>query len=471
METQERMEREINLKDLFWSILFGWRQIVCFGLLFAVVLSGVKYLNDTKAYKTAKNSVSDEQQEIVLPEEELEKVANARDLQARMEEYQNYLDTSVLMQIDPYEKHTVELQYYVESDYVFNYTEDNQMNYTDAVTAMYCNYIRSGEMSRKVIDDADLSITQEDFSELLTVEPDETSIYITIGYPDQEKLEAVAGAVKSLLSQKEPELQQIGPHKLKLVGESQNVVIDKGLIERKNTISNNITSLNTQLKTLKAEMTEQQLNMLNEEQGNETVEENLQETATKPAFSKKYMLLGAFMGIFLVCIWIVFRTIFTARLQNPDEIRSLYGVRLLGEISTPTEKKRFLSVIDDKLLSVKNRRRKKLSTEQQIKVVSANLALSCKQQDIEHIYITGSEYENMDTTVINMLKQELTTQNIQIKEGVNMFYDAASLKEGTEIGNILFVEQQNVSIYDEISNEVNLAKEQNSNILGVVVLI
>lgn len=470
METQERMEREINLKDLFWSILFGWRQIVCFGLLFAVVLSGVKYLNDTKAYKTAKNGVSDEQQEIVLPEEELEKVANARDLQARMEEYQNYLDTSVLMQIDPYKKHTVELQYYVESDYVFNYTEDNQMNYTDAVTAMYCNYIRSGEMSRKVIDDADLSITQEDFSELLTVEPDGTSIYITIGYPDQEKLEAVAGAVKSLLSQKEPELQQIGPHKLKLAGESQNVVIDKELIERKNTISNNITSLNTQLKTLKAEMTEQQLNMLNGEKDDES-QENIQKTNIKPAFSKKYMLLGAFVGIFLVCVWIVFRIIFTARLQNPDEIRSLYRLRLLGEINGQKGKKRFLSVIDDKLISLKNRRRKKLSKEQQIKIVSANIALTCKQQDIEHIYITGSEYENMDTTVINMLKQELTTQNIQIKEGVNMFYDAASLKEGTEIGNILFVEQQNVSIYDEISNEVNLAKEQNSNILGVVVLV
>ena len=59
----------------------------------------------------------------------------------------------------------------------------------------------------------------------------------------------------------------------------------------------------------------------------------------------------------------------------------------------------------------------------------------------------------------------------KVKEGGNIFYDAESLKQGTEIGNMLFVEQTGQSIYDEISNELNLAKEQNNYILGVVVLV
>lgn len=60
----------------------------------------------------------------------------------------------------------------------------------------------------------------------------------------------------------------------------------------------------------------------------------------------------------------------------------------------------------------------------------------------------------------------MSTQEVQISEGGNIFYDAESLKQGTEIGNMLFVEQKGQSIYDEISNELNLAKEQNNNILG-----
>lgn len=44
------------------------------------------------------------------------------------------------------------------------------------------------------------------------------------------------------------------------------------------------------------------------------------------------------------------------------------------------------------------------------------------------------------------------------------------MKQGTEIGNILFVEQVGLSIYDEVFNELNLAKEQCTTILGAVVL-
>ena len=69
------------------------------------------------------------------------------------------------------------------------------------------------------------------------------------------------------------------------------------------------------------------------------------------------------------------------------------------------------------------------------------------------------------------MKKELSVQGVKVKEGGNIFYDAESLKEGTKIGNIFFVEQRGQSIYGEISNELNLAKEQNNNILGIVVLI
>ena len=103
-------------------------------------------------------------------------------------------------------------------------------------------------------------------------------------------------------------------------------------------------------------------------------------------------------------------------------------------------------------------------------MIAANISLSCKQQSIKQIYMTGSEYENMDAIILNMLKQELAAQDVQVMEGGNIFYDADSLKKGTEIRNILFVEQTGQSIYDEITNELNLAKEQKNQIIGVVVL-
>ena len=48
MEVQERVDREINLVELFWQFLLSWRQIICFGIIFAVLLGGLKYVRDVR---------------------------------------------------------------------------------------------------------------------------------------------------------------------------------------------------------------------------------------------------------------------------------------------------------------------------------------------------------------------------------------------------------------------------------------
>lgn len=462
METKDGMEREINLIKLFWDILFGWRQIICFGVVFALLFGGVRYVRDNKNYKAAQNF---EEEEAELTFEEQEQVDNAKTMMERIEKYQKYLDESALMQINPYEKPVAELQYYVESDYTYNYTKDNRSDYTSDLMALYYNYVKSGEMSNKLIETLELSIDQSDFSELCAVSQNGRTMAITVTCAEKGKLKEISKFIKEELSKKEIDFQEVGSHKLKLLRESQNVVADTDLAEKKNTYSTNIANINTQLNTLKTNMSEQQLKLLRDEAESESDKEVI----AKPNFSYKFMLLGAFFGVFLICVWIACKAIFAARLQSSEEIRTLYGVKLLGEVNMQVKRKKILSVIDDKLLLIKNRRKKKLSVEQQIKMIAANIGLSCKQQDIKQIYMTGSEYKNLDNKTLNMLKQELVAQNVQVTEGGDIFYDADSLKRGTDIGNILFIEQVGLSIYDEIFNELNLAKEQKNCILGVVV--
>lgn len=467
MEIQEKAEREINLAELFWNILISWRQIICCGIIIAVVLSGVKYVLDYRNYQLAQNVNTE--QEVQLTAEEQEQIEDAQIMMKRIEDYQKYFDESALMQIDPYKKPVVELQYYIESDYTYNYTKDNQSDYTGNLMSLYYYYIRSGEMSERLIKETDISITQADYSELCSVSQSGSTMMITFAWSEEKKLEEISEFIKEALIEKESEFQQVGEHSLKLLRESKNVIADTDLAEKKNTFSNNIAYINTQLATLKAGMSEEQLKILYNE--DTTIDEVAKQKINEPDLNKKYFILGFFLGIFLVCIWIACKTVFSVRLQNPEEIRALYNIRLLGEVTVKSKKKRFLSVIDDKLLAIKNRRKKKLSVEQQIKVIAANISLSCKQQGIENIYVTGSEYENADAATLDMLKQELTGQNIQVKEGGNIFYDAESLKQGTEIGNMIFVEQTGKSIYDEIFNELNLAREQKNQILGIIVLV
>ncbi len=469
METPDKMEQEINLGDLFWKILFRWRQVIFWGVFFAVLMGGIKFLKDIRAYHKTEN-MDLEQKESELSEEEMQQVIEARNLKTRMEEYERYLDKSVLMKIDPYKKPVVELQYYVDSEYTFNFTQESQKDYTDDLVALYYNYILSGEMSEKLIEATGLSVDQENISELWQVSQVGGSISIKVACPEENQMEDVARLIKEQLSKKEKELQSIEVHELKLLGESKNVVVDAVLSDRKNAISTSIVNLNAQLNNLKSGMTEQQINLIDNEEVQEE-SDSVRQVITKPRLNVKYIVLGAIFGIFLVCAWVVYEVAFNAKLQNPEEIRTLFNTRLVGEVTVRTQNKHFLSAIDNRLLSLKNSKKKKLTTDQQIKIIIANIALSCKHQGINHIFMTGSEYEYLDNNILDKIKKGLLLQNIQVEEGGNIFYDAESLKRGTEIRNVLFVEQVEESIYNEIYNELNIAKEQKNYVIGIVVLV
>ncbi len=468
METQERVEREINLAELFWNVLLGWRQIICLGVVFAVLLGGMKFVMNVRSSQSLQDINVEEAKE-ELEEEELNKIEDAKQMQIRIDDYEKYMEKSPLMQINPYQKPVQELQYYVKSDYIINYTKDRERDYTTEVASLYRNYIMGGEMVQKVIDSAGLSINKEDLGELLQVTPssEQGTFYINISYADMEKLQEISDVVKSLLEQKSTELQKVGSHSLELISESQNVVVDTTLIDRKSNMTTSMTTLKTQLQTMKTAMTPQQTAIFEAEMEEIRGEK---ETEEESGFSIKYVILGAIVGMFLACAWIACRMLFTARLQSSEEIRSMYGIRLLGEVSASSDKKRFLSVIDKKILAVKNRRKKYLPLEKQIKVVAASIALSCKQEGIDCVYMTGSEYEKADAAVLERIKKELSDQKIKVRDGENISYDAASLQACIETGNIVFVEQKGQSIYDEIYREINLAKEQKGNILGAVVL-
>lgn len=468
MGTQERAAREINLADLFWEILLSWRKCVCLGILFAIVLSGMKYFMDVRSFHASQN-IDVEKEKSNLEQEEIEQLSDAVALQRRVDAYEKYQEKSALMRLDPYAKPVLELQFYIQSDYIINYTSDHERDYTPELVAMYCNYVNSGEMAQKVIADASLSVSAEDFRELLSVSSSGSTVSVSISYAESAKLTEISNVVKTFLGEKEPELQEVGSHKLELIDESQSIVVDTALAEKKNTIADNIATLEYQLKNMKNSMSDKQTALfdieVSEMRGEELEEEE------EPGFSVLFVILGGMLGIILVCIWIACKIIFASKLQSSEEIGSVYGMRLLGRIEiSVSSKKHFLQGVDNWILKIKNCGKKRLSMEQQIEVIAANVVLSCKKQELECIYMTGSEYEKVDKVVLDKLKQKLSGQEIKVKDGGNILYDASSLQSGVENGHIILVEQKNVSVYDELSAELDLLEQYDIEVLGVIVL-
>ena len=49
-------------------------------------------------------------------------------------------------------------------------------------------------------------------------------------------------------------------------------------------------------------------------------------------------------------------------------------------------------------------------------------------------------------------------------------YDAEALETLAKVGSVVFIEKKRVSLYDELYKEITICKENDINVLGMVVL-
>ena len=105
----ENQVREISLRQLFWKVMMGWKLWIVCAVLFAILLPGVKYAKDVRAYHAAQQP-KDEKQEptVVLTDDEQQQIDDVKSLNLLIEKNSNYMQNSILMNIDPYQEHRME---------------------------------------------------------------------------------------------------------------------------------------------------------------------------------------------------------------------------------------------------------------------------------------------------------------------------------------------------------------------------
>lgn len=115
-------EVQIDLLDLLHRLAGQWKRIAVCAAAAAVLAGAGGYVADKNGWISQTDQTDEltaDGQESVEPvvltqEERLRGVAAARQLELETQELENYMNQSVLMQIDPYHKNTVQLLYQIE---------------------------------------------------------------------------------------------------------------------------------------------------------------------------------------------------------------------------------------------------------------------------------------------------------------------------------------------------------------------
>lgn len=485
MESKNRYDREVALRDLFWKILLDWKRLIVCAFVFALIAMGLHYIKAQDNYNLA---LAEYEKQVAAVEvgdtdavseddfsaEELQQINDAKSLQSMLDRSRSYMQNSLLMNMNAYKENVLILEYYVDSDYKFNYTQDNSVDYTDAVVRAYGNYVTNSKLAQQIVEELSLEYETRYVEELIDVitEDSGSGFSVEIVYPDETVLPDIAAVVKEAMNAQTTDFSKnIGSHSLKLISENITVRTDDELATYQQNYQNMINNYRNQLNSLKNNMTDAQLEVLGTAAVEEDAAENEDDAASvspvepvKPGFRVKYLVLGFLVGIVLSAMWSICQVLFSSKLQNPGEIFEMYGVRLFGTVQLAGKK----SGIDAFLLKLKNRNCKQMTAEEQLGMITSNIELMCKNEGLQQIYITGSEWEKLDEQLRNTIVAALKEVGIEALSGGNICYDMVSLRKANEVRNVVLLEQAGVSVYREMEQEIRVLGEQGVRVLGCV---
>lgn len=483
-----KSEIDIEIKDLLWELVKKWRVIIVTAFICATALTAYQYRIDVNKTDIVVVKKTQEELEKSMSVQDVSEVSGTVAMLQQLEQKSNYMDQSVLMQINPYEENVVLLQYMVKAesataktlaDAYISYVEDGYLAKTLDFDDMY-ETVYIDELISVVKDTTDIYIYSDTLNESVQLNATgantDTCITIKVCDIDAASCLALAEEVKASLEQYGKILnQKADTHEMILVTEQTCVVVDNALAELQNRNAAAIKTISNNIDKMKNEMTGDQITLYTYRvtgvaQTASTTATSTVSEAKAVTISVKHAVIGFVVGIVLGCGMILAWYLFSAKLRNSEEIKTLYQVKVLGDIDNPQKKSGVFSFIDKLIKSAHDASKKTLTYEQAVQMVCANIAIDCKKKNQNKVCITGSMMEQMPEEIIEDIADACAKKGIVVEKVNAVAYDAEGLEVLEENGSVVFLEKKYTSFYDEIYKEIILCKENGIRIIGAIVV-
>lgn len=496
-------ETEIDLASLLRSLCGQWKRAVLCGLAAAVLFGAAGWLKG--AAGQAAGSVEQEtgaSGEMVLTETEEQAVADAVRLADEIRGLEEYLDSSVLMQLDPYHK----------SRYVMLYSIGHaQRQEIAAITESYFNFLLNGGAADALIkngsaagileagsaaSDAEKENSSRDagadkscLAELIGVyqktysfpyqvaldDPEgsslmaETVFYVEITGRDAASAKRMGLDMQDVLAEYSASVKKnAGSHRLALVSCEESVTADSGLVnqqrEKRALLSSSRASLKTLTDAFRAEQMAVYIDAVPESEKDKEPEEaagNVSGMIFRTGI--KYMLLGlaggifAYAGIFM-CGYFISDTV-----KSLEEMKRMYVFPFYGGI----------------VLKSGNKRRGKRNSEKRLDNAGCSntqvlnrIRMACSGQGITRLCaVTDFSLDIQERDCLEKMSGQLRSWGIDMLVAENAVSDADKWDGMLDIGNVLMLCRIGTTTHQMIDDAMHFYSENGMAVCGAAAFL
>lgn len=454
---------EIDLIDLLRRLCAQWKQILICAVLFAVLAGAYSYMKSGSAPAVEE---SDKVEEIELKEDEQRGVTAAIRQEEELRGLEEYIENSVLMQIDPYHRSSIMLLFAVKPT-------DGQA--LQRITESYLNFVQNGGAADAVMASGGWDLDKTYLAELISVSsrtssgtpvittpenvpPSETVLYVRVMGLDTGMTESLAEDVQAALETYSATVKgAAGDHTLTLLSMETSVVADGDLQTQQHNKWALLTSYADGLKAMTDAFSDEQKLVYQKAIGIEEEEDEADgaEMNAERGISKKYVVLGLAGGIFLYCCIYACLYLFRDTLKSTEEMKGLYTFPVYGGI--PLKGKG------------KSTDAQKNAYEQEKAQILNRVRLACKNQEITRLCIVSDfSFDEQEKACMADLAKQLNSWGIETLITENAGRETAAWDTLADVGHVLMVCRIGTTTHRMVDEEMSFYQENDIAVLGAV---
>lgn len=455
-----KTEIYISVKDLIKECIRKIWIIIVAMVVFGILLAGFRYAKDKKNIANTTVAESTEKVDVEKIVDDLEsddynQVMTYVDLTNYRDQNRLYTADAKLMKINPYKVDTVLLQYYVNA-------EDE--NTRKDMAAAYLSYISGGSLAADVVENNDLEDSSSDIQELIQCDAtglttgtafyteNTNTINMYVYGVDEQDAKDIASYVKESMDAYSQKLSAVAPHTLTLFEEQYSVTCATKLVSLKNDRFGNLITYNDRTTSYEGLLSDKQKESAQKivsaqkendelEDSDETGKTAKKDETPKASISKKYLVVGAFLGLVLAVVIIVLRYMFDPTIKTSKDLQMFYGTNFIGDVAQA----------DGALLA------------------ASKIINMCSNRQIKKVLIAGkmaTENEAAIKEVVDAVEKKGIVADII----GDILTDADAVQTLEAKSNVVLVEAVRKSKYEDFNQEKALCESLDAQLLGYIAI-
>ena len=467
MRINKNQVMEINLKDLFFYLLYRWRSILAAALIGAIALCGYQYLSIKKAHD-AGELTKDERQYQINVQQYKEELASNRNMVTvytkLLREQNDYLDNSIYIKLSPNNVYIARNSYLIKADQsvLDALPQGSSMDPVDSILPAYAAPLA------EITDEEELKEAfgtdkTEYVSELVltSTNTDENTITVYVfGDTKETAQKGLALLHKQMEAIAAGKAQELGKHQLILANESVIRGIDKLMSELPEGQGN--LNLSTRQADLSKATKEIQETLQKARQRIDQLEAS-GEPGVPGMHLGKMAVIGFIVGAVILMLVYIIVCIVSGRLYNSRDLTTRYSIPVLGEFATPGCLHPCRGI--DKLFARWELGKDALDDKT---VYDKIAALIAEKQEAKHVLLVSTLSAEEVKNVREVLAERLPEKKIEAQ--ADAVRNSGAITEAAKADVIVFTEKKGKSRFKNMDRVAETLIITDGNVIGAIIL-